>query len=202
MSVRPAKTPISLGIRPVWSESSLCAQWIAKDPSFLHADSKDSDLRLCWAYMPFCWFCHEAFQLFILTVIYVSSLGHSYAPINVFPQSGEGRITPRELENFEKLGSYPCDTILCQKSPECAFKFRHNFFEIFSLKHLRSRPWAKVVCQIPEGSDCFGSLIPRVSPPPLPLLGKTLVGALYIQITSFYASYEVWSPLNTEHWHS
>ena len=32
-SVRPAKTQISLGIRPVWSESSLCAQWVAKDPS-------------------------------------------------------------------------------------------------------------------------------------------------------------------------
>ena len=24
-------------------QSSLCAQWVAKDPSFLHADSKDSD---------------------------------------------------------------------------------------------------------------------------------------------------------------
>ena len=35
--VRLAKTQISLGIRPVWSESSLCAQWVAKDPSFLHA---------------------------------------------------------------------------------------------------------------------------------------------------------------------
>ena len=26
-----------------WSESSLCAQWVARDPSFLHADSEDSD---------------------------------------------------------------------------------------------------------------------------------------------------------------
>ena len=26
---RTAKTQISLGIRPVWSESSLCAQWVA-----------------------------------------------------------------------------------------------------------------------------------------------------------------------------
>ena len=43
MAVRPAKTQISLGICPVWSESSLCAQWEAKDPSFLHADSEDSD---------------------------------------------------------------------------------------------------------------------------------------------------------------
>ena len=51
----PAKTQISLGIRPVWSESSLCAQWVAKDSSFLHADSKDSDRtgripRLIWVF--------------------------------------------------------------------------------------------------------------------------------------------------------
>ena len=49
MSVRPAKTQISLGIRPVWSESSLFAQWIAKDPNFLHTDSEDSDQT---AWMP------------------------------------------------------------------------------------------------------------------------------------------------------
>ena len=41
--VRPAKTQISLGIRPVWSESLLCTQWVAKNPNFLHADSEDSD---------------------------------------------------------------------------------------------------------------------------------------------------------------
>ena len=55
VSVRPAKTQISLGIRPVWSEPSLCAQWVAKDPSFLHADSEDSDQtgrmpRLIWVF--------------------------------------------------------------------------------------------------------------------------------------------------------
>ena len=43
MTVRQAKTQISLSIRPVWSESSLCAQWVAKDPNFLHADNEDSD---------------------------------------------------------------------------------------------------------------------------------------------------------------
>ena len=53
VNVRPAKTQISLGIRPVWSESSLCAYWVANDPSFLHADSEDSDQtgrmpRLIW----------------------------------------------------------------------------------------------------------------------------------------------------------
>ena len=55
MNVPPAKTQISLGIRPVWSESSLCAQWVAKDPSILHADSEHSDQtgrmpRLIWVF--------------------------------------------------------------------------------------------------------------------------------------------------------
>ena len=38
-----AKTQVSQAIRPVWSESSLCAQWVAKGPSFLYADTEDSD---------------------------------------------------------------------------------------------------------------------------------------------------------------
>ena len=46
---------IGLGIHPVWSESSLCTKWVAKDPSFLHADSEDSDQagpmsRLIWVF--------------------------------------------------------------------------------------------------------------------------------------------------------
>ena len=41
--------------RRLRSESSLCAQWVAKDPSFLHADSEDSDQtgwmpRLTWVF--------------------------------------------------------------------------------------------------------------------------------------------------------
>ena len=46
MTVRPAKTRINLGIHPVWSESSLCAQRVANDPRFLHVNSKDSDFVL------------------------------------------------------------------------------------------------------------------------------------------------------------
>ena len=41
--VCPAKTQISLGIRPVWSESLLCALWVATVPMLLHADSEYSD---------------------------------------------------------------------------------------------------------------------------------------------------------------
>ena len=59
---------ISLGIRPVWSESSLCAQWVAKTPSFLHADSEDWSAgmtRLIWVFAGRT--CHSvlAVQLFI-----------------------------------------------------------------------------------------------------------------------------------------
>ena len=55
LTVHPAKSQVSLGIRPVWSESSLCTQWVAKDPSFLHADREDSDQtgrmpRLIWVF--------------------------------------------------------------------------------------------------------------------------------------------------------
>ena len=39
----------------LWPESSQCTQWVAKDPSFLHADSEDSDQtgqmpRLIWVF--------------------------------------------------------------------------------------------------------------------------------------------------------
>ena len=78
MTMRPAKTQISLGIRPVWSESSQCAQLVAEDQMFLHADSEDSDqtgsdwadaqvdLSIRWAHMPLRWFCHEAAQMLFL----------------------------------------------------------------------------------------------------------------------------------------
>ena len=63
--VRPAKTQISLGIRPVWSESSLRAQWIGLKLSSCGQRRLDSDqlLSLRWAYMPVCWFCHDAAHL-------------------------------------------------------------------------------------------------------------------------------------------
>ena len=90
MSVRPAKTQISLGIRPVWSESSrcpvwsessLCAQWVAKDPMLLHADSEDSDQTMPrltgWSesllsaqpFLLLLFFFHEAAQMFSWDVV-------------------------------------------------------------------------------------------------------------------------------------
>ena len=55
--------------RSAWaSVQSDQAQWATKDPSFLHADSEESDqtermprlICLRWVHMSFSWFCHEA----------------------------------------------------------------------------------------------------------------------------------------------
>ena len=71
--VRPAKIQISLGIRPVWSEFSLCAQWVAKDPAFFMRTAKtlvrqggcpgwsESSLGAHSLY----WFCHVAAHLLL-----------------------------------------------------------------------------------------------------------------------------------------
>ena len=74
----PSEDSEHLGIRPAWSESSLCAQWVAKDPSFLNADSENCDQtgrmpRLIWV---FAWrtaillvfSCRGSFVLFYLAL--------------------------------------------------------------------------------------------------------------------------------------
>ena len=101
--VRPAKTQISLGIRPDWSESSL-STWgklmslaiirAHNEQRTLWSDWADSqaDLSLSWAQRSFCWFCHEAahFTLFHLHQQYWFLLFRGV----LFPE------TPRESYGF------------------------------------------------------------------------------------------------------
>ena len=71
LMTKPTKWLLPVKTQIIWPESLLCTQWVAKDPSFLHVDSKDwsdwadaqADLSLRWAHMPFCWFCREAAHL-------------------------------------------------------------------------------------------------------------------------------------------
>ena len=51
MTVRPAKTRISLGI---------CLSSCGQQRFWLDWADAQADLSLCWVHMPFCWFCHEA----------------------------------------------------------------------------------------------------------------------------------------------
>ena len=90
MSVRPAKTQISLGIRPVWSESSLWAQWVAKDPSFLHADSEEcsdwadvqADMSLRWAHSHIVGFV--TMRLIYLSILSLSATGTLWSMTDCF----------------------------------------------------------------------------------------------------------------------
>ena len=72
--VHPAKTQISLGIHPVWSESSQCAVRVAKDSNCLQVDSKVSNqtgqlprLRVFAGRTSFCRFCRVAAQMEFFT---------------------------------------------------------------------------------------------------------------------------------------
>ena len=87
--VRPAKTQINLGIRPVWSVFAgrmkkawvLCYPLSAQQRLWSDWADAQADLSLRWAHMPFCWFCHEAAQLILLSM--ESDI--------VFPKELEGR---------------------------------------------------------------------------------------------------------------
>ena len=92
LSVRPVKTQISLGIHPAWSESSMCSYWVAKDPSFLQVDSKDSDQpgrmpRLIWVF---------AGRALILLVL---SYRGSYTEVPHSPENSDGWSL---LQSFQK----------------------------------------------------------------------------------------------------
>ena len=67
VSVRPAKTQISLGIRVF--AVRLNEPWVLSYPLsrqrrlWSHWADAQADLSLRWAHMPLCWFCHEAAHL-------------------------------------------------------------------------------------------------------------------------------------------
>ena len=85
--VCPAKTQISLGIRPVWSESSLCSQWVACpkvsscEQRRLWSDWADAhaDLSLRWV--------HSHFVSFVMRrlILWLSSMKRYVIIISVQP---------------------------------------------------------------------------------------------------------------------
>ena len=89
MTCAPVKTQISLGIRPVWSESllstwrnigSLTTYWVQSEHWSDWADAQ-VDLSLCWVHMSFYWFCHAAAHIYLkinsCTVVRIKSSLHT-----------------------------------------------------------------------------------------------------------------------------
>ena len=108
MSLRPAKTQISLGICPVWSESLQCTQWVAKGPrcpgwseSLLGAHS-------------LCSFCHVTafgvcFFLILGSIIYlVKSSQYFCSPtqLMIFTLNNWKIWTPEKFCNYPKTGAW------------------------------------------------------------------------------------------------
>ena len=69
--VRPAKTQINLGIRPVWSvfavhmknPGTFATKWVQSEYRSNLADVQD-DLSLRWAHRSFSWLCHALAQIY------------------------------------------------------------------------------------------------------------------------------------------
>ena len=103
-----------LCVRPVWSESSLSPQWVAKDPSFLHADSEDSD-QTGWmtCVFPGCT-CHfvgfvmRQLKLFSKQNNETKKIGHSAKPltyIEVHSKSPIGIPIKNRINQFLSCGA-------------------------------------------------------------------------------------------------
>ena len=114
--VRPAKAQISLGNRPVWSESSLSAHWVAKDPIFLHADGEDSDQtgrmpRLIWCLR----WAHTHFVGFVMLWLIFSS----FKNVQVFVIIYMSHLMRKETLEVCCLKSFKCACPATQKARGC-----------------------------------------------------------------------------------
>ena len=158
--VRPAKTRISLGIHPVWSESLLWAQWVAKDPSYLYADSKDwsdgvdaqADLSLHWAHKPLCWFCHEAAQMLVWWQQFRRQVSYSLRFLPLFCdmvlsfQTDRSKQTLSEgPESDQGLNSYPASIFWMHK---CMAKPHYSIFRIIHSSTLLSYKFMMITAHI------------------------------------------------------
>ena len=88
--VRPAKTRISLGICPVWSESlgvrmkklgSLVAHWVQSEDS----DQTGQMPRLIWVFVgrtSFCWFCHVVAYIFSYCKFQASAIAKHFVALS------------------------------------------------------------------------------------------------------------------------
>ena len=73
-------------VRPAKNQSSLCAQWVSKDPGFLHVDREDwsdwadaqADLSFRWVHMQFYSFCHVLAQMAYEQMITLKSLKRQF----------------------------------------------------------------------------------------------------------------------------
>ena len=127
-SVNTANIQINLGIRPVWSEPSLFAQWVANGSVLLQTDSGDSDqtARMPRLIRVFAWrTCH--FVGFVTWRLKLVSLAVSW--IEAF---AVGLFVPVKFDNFRKLIATSFEL---RQANLCLRAFRHDKFKLRMTSH-------------------------------------------------------------------
>ena len=141
MTVRPAKTYISLGIRPVWSVFAVRMKkaWVLTCSYPLSAQRRlwsdwayaQADLSLRWAHSLFSfWFCHEAAQLCILT---------AEDDINAWGQRSARRSKKKVINNNyneSKTLQWKFESVFMELE-----KFESVYMELEELENLKVSIW-------------------------------------------------------------
>ena len=132
VSVRPAKTQISLGICPVSSESLLSA-WRNIGPlSTYWAHSEDSDVSLRWAHRSFCWFCCMA--------AHICERGNT--GLQLFPWDSHWTILLQVLQlyisKFSIFKNFLVYHPICMKFAQNSLILSNFHFSIYSFYYFRS----------------------------------------------------------------
>ena len=127
-------------IRPVRSESFLCAQWVAKDPSFLHAGSEDSE--------------QTGRTLILLGLSYRGS--HVYSP-------GIGADSPQGIKFWCQQKGLITLPICCKFQRNLwsliLYNFIHDLIHVYSPRAGDIQPPGDKVLMSTEISSYFGHLL-------------------------------------------
>ena len=134
--VRPVMTQISLGILPVWSESSLGTQWVAEDPMFLHVDHKDPDQtgrmpRLIWVIWVFAGHT-DHFVCFVMQLLNLVCQMFQLSLFLLLIRSGSTLIFCMEIQFFVFL-FYDIHVLQIKKVSKSTWKLLWGIFGNFCI---------------------------------------------------------------------
>ena len=106
-SDQPGHPPSLIRGCPDWSETSLCTQLVAKDPSFLHADSEDSDKtermpRLVWVF--------AGRTLILLVLSWGGSFFSTIQPSDLYNAAVRVKIIEPRFDKTNKMSVRPAKT--------------------------------------------------------------------------------------------
>ena len=102
-------------------QPSLCAQWVAKDPNFLHVDVEDSDQtgwmpRLIWVFAgrAVTLVCHVAAQITCIAYLYIECSNHVNFPTSYRVYQFSSRTKGHRCLQIAVLSGTSWDKCICK----------------------------------------------------------------------------------------